>query len=652
MTDKTYYVTTAIDYPNGNPHIGHAFEKIIADVLARWKRINGYDVFFLTGTDENGQKLQDAAEAKKLEPQKFVDQMVNNFVKFAKVLNISNDFFVRTTADYHKKKCVEIFQKVLDKGEIYKGTYKGWHCVPCETYYTEKDLVDGNCPKCGRSVKLLEEEAYFFKLSKYQNPLIEYIKNNNFIYPEFRRNEILSRLENDELRDLCVSRSGIKWGITLPNDSEHVIYVWFDALINYISGLRDHEELYWPADVHVIGKDIIWFHTVIWPGMLLAADISLPKQVYAHGFVNDKNGEKMSKSKGNVVDPLTIVKRYGNDVLRYYFLRSTPAGQDCSFSEEELLERYNSELANEFGNLITRNAVLVEKYFDGKVPKAVYEELFDCSEVLGRLNEFVDKYEFNHALDEIWATIKLVNKYINEKEPWKVTDKDELAKIVYTVIDSIRLLCIILYPFIPESIEKVRKQYNLEDSEINEFKWGLTKEGIKIVKGDILFPKQEILINEKGSEENKFPLNLKVGKIKEAKQHPNADKLLILKVDIGNEIQLVAGIKEYYDIDELLGKKIIVVSNLKPAKLRGEESQGMLLAADIDDKVELLTCDDSVGSIIKVTGLENNDKIIDFSEFQKVKLTVKHKKVYYCDKQLKSDKAEVIVDINDGAKIR
>jgi len=647
MAKKTYYITTAIDYPNGKPHIGHAFEKIIADVCARWKRVNSYDVFFLTGTDENGQKLQEAAETAGLEPQAFVDQMAEKFKEFAKELEISNDFFIRTTAPYHKKKATEIFNKVLEKGDIYKGLYQGWHCVPCETYYTEKNLENSNCPKCGRPVKVIEEEAYFFKLSKYNNQLLKHIKKNKkFIFPEFRRNEILHRLENDELKDLCVSRSTIKWGIPLPNDPDHVIYVWFDALINYISGLGNKEAQFWPANVHVIGKDITWFHTVIWPCMLFAADIELPNQVYVHGFINDKNGEKMSKSKGNVVEPLEIINKYSADVLKYYFLRSTPAGQDGNFSEEDLVERYNTELANELGNLVTRSAVLVEKYFNGKVPKARPDKIFNTKKLLKELNANMEHFDFNIALENIWRTIKQINKYINEKEPWKEEDKKKLSKVVYTVVDSIRLINILLQAFMPHTSAKICKQYKFNQETIEQFIWGLLEPNTEITKGEILFPKTEL--NSKPV----FPLNLKVGEITGAEEHPGADKLLILKVNIGNEIQLIAGIKEWYKPAELIGKKIIVVSNLKSAKLRGKQSEGMLLAAEKEGKVVLLNCDVPSGSSIEVEGFNNETKQIEFSDFLKVILEVKDKKVYYSGKQLKSNKSEVIAEIGDGAKIR
>jgi methionyl-tRNA synthetase len=647
MPDKTFYITTAIDYPNSNPHIGHAYEKIVADVLARWKRLNEFDVFFLTGTDENGQKLQEAAEAQHLKPQEFVDKMAGVFKKFAKHLNISNDHFVRTTDESHKKIASEIFKKVFDKGEIYKGTYEGWHCIPCETYYPEKDLVEGKCPKCGRSVKVLKEEAYFFKLSKYKIRILKYIKKNKkFIYPESRMNEIVQRLESEDLRDLCVSRSGIKWGIPLPNDPNHVIYVWFDALINYYSGLGDKVDTYWPADVHVIGKDILWFHTVIWPGMLFAADIKPPKQVYVHGFINDKNGEKMSKSKGNAVDPTEIIDRYGADVLKYYFLRSISAGQDGNFSEEDLVERYNTELANEWGNLVSRSAVLVEKFFEGKVPKAKPDILFNCKTIIKTLNLQMDKFEYNQALEEIWRNIKSINKYINEKEPWKIESKKQLSKVIYTIIDGIRLMNILLQAFLPETAEKVRKCYNLNKEGIDSFKWGLLAPETVITKGDILFPKREF------SAKPVFKLNLKVGQIKEVKPHPNADKLYLMKVDIGKEIQLVAGIRQWYKPEELLHRKIVVVSNLKPAKLRGEMSEGMLLAAESGGKLALLACDDLPGTPIGLEGHDNNPVQIEYEDFLSVKLEVRGKRVYYDSKILKTNKAEVHADITDGAQIR
>lgn len=646
---KTYYVTTAIDYPNAAPHMGHAFEKYIADALARWNRFLGKEVFFLTGTDENTQHMQKAAEKAGVDTKKFVDEKSKMFIDFCKKLNSTNNDFIKTSEQKHKLVAKSIFKKVFDKGDIYKGRYEGFFCDRCNTYYTEKDLVnERQCPIHGISVQVLQEEAYFFKMSKYQNKLLKFLnKNKDFIYPEFRRNEILSRL-NKGLRDLCVSRSTIDWGITLPNDPDHVIYVWFDALINYISGIDYPNDLFkkfWPADVHVIGKDILWFHTVIWPTMLIAAGIKLPKQVYAHGFINDKNGEKMSKTKGNVTDPVEIVDKYSSDVLRYYLLRAIPAGQDGNFNEKDLVKRYNTELANELGNLVMRITALLKKNFDLTIPNSKSTKLFKTKEVLSQLEEYMSKFEFNNAIDLIWKLIKQTNKYINDKEPWKIEDKNELSEVVYTITDSLRLIHILLYPFLPETAKKIRKQFKFHASEKKNFMWNLLSTE-KILEGKALFPKIDIkTVTEVCGKE--FPLFLKVGKIISVEDHPGADKLYVFKVIIDKEITLVAGIKQWYSKEELVGKHIIVVSNLKPAKLRGVKSEGMLLVAlgDRQGKTgELLTTDAKPGSVVEVQGYDIRKSRIEYKDFEKVKLSLKHGKIYYGDIFLKLGKKHIYTE--------
>ncbi|MBI4440584.1 methionine--tRNA ligase [Candidatus Woesearchaeota archaeon] len=642
---RTFYITTAIDYPNSYPHIGHAYEKVVADALARWKRLLGFDVFFLTGTDEHGQKLATAAEEKKLTPQEFVDEMARHFIQFADKLDISYDDFIRTSQHRHKVVATEIFSRVHKKGDIYKGFYEGHYCMPCETFYTEKDLVVGHCPKCKREVKWLKEDAYFFAMSKYKQRILEHIeKNITFIWPESRRNEILSRLQGEELRDLCVSRSGITWGIPLPIDKSHVIYVWFDALVNYISAIDYPGEKfvrYWPAH-HVIGKDILWFHAVIWPAILLAAGIPVPRQIYVHGFINDEAGEKMSKSKGNVVDPIQLMDKYSADVLRYYLLRSTSAGQDGNFSEKDLVARNNTELANDLGNLLLRVCTLITKNW-GSVPKAKPVQLFDAAELVASMDEAMNRYEFNVALEKLWEAIHLVNKHLNETEPWKKS-KDEQAVILYTAADALRIISILAEPFIPQAAAALRKTLGVSKVTVKDCVWGKTKAKTTLGPQEILFHKREF------AAARVFPLALVVGKITDVSPHPNADKLYLLKVDIGRSIQLVAGLKPYYSAAQLLGRIIIVVSNLKPAMLRGVESQGMLLAADDGKHVIPLTCGAPPGSKVELDTFVVGDAQITYDEFAKIKLTVKDGHVLFDQQELHVHRKPVTVSGVDEAK--
>tara|TARA_Y100000031_G_scaffold144921_1_gene176939 strand:+ start:44 stop:2011 length:1968 start_codon:yes stop_codon:yes gene_type:complete len=641
---KTYYITTPIYYPNSIPHIGHAYTDFVTDTLARWKSLNRFETFFLTGVDENSNHVKKAADKEGIDPIKFIDKYAHIFTDFGKKLKITNNDFIRTSSDKHKQVAKSIFKKVFDKGDIYKGFYEGFFCDKCNTYYTEKDITDEKmCPTHKTPLQVLREEAYFFRMSKYHKELLKHIEENpNFIYPEFRKNEILSRL-NKGLRDLCVSRSTIDWGIHLPNDPEHVIYVWFDALINYVSGIDYPNKLFkkfWPADVHIIGKDILWFHTVIWPTMLIAADIKLPKQVYAHGFINDKDGEKMSKTKGNVIDPIEMINKYSADVLRYYLLRSISVGQDGNFSEHDLIQRYNTELGNELGNLVMRITALLKKGFDLTIPKSKSEELFKTKEIITEINKFMDKFEFNNSLDLIWRLIKQTNKYINDKEPWKIEDEEELSKVIYTTTDALRLINLLLYPFLPETAEKIKQQFNFPELNIKDFKWNLTTSG-KVTESKPLFPKIE-----KPEQKQKpiFPLSLKVGKILSVENHPGADKLYVMKVLTDHEITLVAGIREMYTKEELQDKNIIVVSNLKPAKLRGVKSEGMLLVAlESEDSKngELLTTDAKPGSVVEVQGYDNKKSRVEYKDFVKIKLSVKDYKVYYNDIQLKIGKNNI-----------
>ncbi len=639
-----FYITTAIDYPNANPHLGHAYEKIVADVFARWHRLKGEKVFFSYGLDEHGQKINAVAESKDISPKKFVDQQYLVFKNFMKSITVSNDALIRTTDVKHEKFCQKAFQKVLDKGEIYKGDYKGNYCIYEETFYTDFQLVDGNCPECGRPIKVVSEEAYFFKLSLYQERLVKHIeKNFDFIKPESRRNEILSRLKRDKLRDLCVSRSSFSWGITLPNDSKHIIYVWFDALLNYLS-IIDYPSEFWPADVQVIGKDILWFHAVIWPAMLMAMDMPLPKTIYAHGFINDANGEAMSKSKGNVVDPVELVDLYGVDALRFYVLRTVPSGEDSSFSEKELIAKYNGELGNDLGNLVKRIQVLALKFFDGVLENESFNDEIKLIDSFKQTEELMTDLKYHRALDVIWNNLKKINAYLNEKEPWK--NEVDRKQVIYNTLENVRIATHFLRSFIPESAQRIAEQLDFKFVNFSELKFGSNK--YILTEQKILFPKIEI--------ENipVFPLNLKVAEVLDAKRIPDADKLYVLQISLGNEKrQIVAGMVPFYSEEEIIGKHIVVVSNIKKTKLRGFESDGMLLAGSKDGKVILLEApNSSSGAEISVSGFLNNANKISFDDFKKVKLDVKYKQVWFNNKLLKTDKEDVHVDVADGAEIK
>jgi len=503
---KKFYITTAIDYVNSKPHLGHAYEKTLADVLARWHRLKGEDVLFLTGTDEHGRKIEKAAQNESKDPQKFVDEVTEHFRKLCKVLNISNDDFIRTTEKRHIDVVIEIFKKVLKKQEIYKGFYEGLYCTSCENYYTEAECPDGKCPIHKTSLEYLKEESYFFKLSKYKEKILDYIEENeSFILPETRKNELVNRLQ-DGLKDLSVSRTSVKWGIPLPNDTNHVQYVWFDALLNYVSALEypgKKFKKYWPADVQVIGKDIIWFHTVIWPAILLAAGIKLPKTVYVHGFIT-KNGEKLSKTLGIAIDPFHLVEKYGSDALRYFLIRSAPTGEDVDYTEEALIKRINSELADDLGNLVNRVLVLVEKNFHGKVPKpskkiskTLTKEHADfytriTTNVPKAVEASIEKYQFHNALNDIWFLIGEANKFVNNTKPWEIDDKEKLATVLYDLLEILRFIAILLYPFLPETSEKILNYIGWNKRpRLKDLKWKLLKPETKTRKGEILFKKIE-----------------------------------------------------------------------------------------------------------------------------------------------------------------
>lgn len=655
MAKKKFYITTAIDYTNARPHIGHAYEKVIADAIARWHRLKGEDVFFLTGTDEHGLKIYKTATEKGKELQKFVDEIMVFYKELCSKLNISNTGFIRTTEEKHKKICQDIFLKLQKRGDIYKGAYEGLYCSGCEAYYTDKDLVDGLCPVHNKKPEVVKEETYFFKMSRYQEALVKHINQHpDFIQPESKRNEILNRLK-EPLRDLSVSRTTFSWGVSVPGDEKHVLYVWLDALLNYITGIDypgEKFKKYWPADVHIIGKDINWFHTVIWPCELMSAGIELPKTVHVHGFVN-LGGEKLSKSRGIVVDPIKLIEEYGVDAVRYFFIKEIPAGEDGNFSYEALVERTNSDLADDLGNLLQRVMVLIHKNFKGKIPKPVKfereeEQLIKASDIFEEVDNLMQTFQWNKAVDKIWGFIRACNRYINETEPWKRKDEpDRLATILYTLVECLRIISIYVSPFIPATGDKIAEQLGQKKATFADIKFKERTTGT-LEKPEILFKKKEI------KQEDEFSkLNLKVGEIKEVKEHESADKLYIMQIDLGTEKrQLVAGLKPYFEQDALVGKHIVVVTNLKPAKLKGEESNGMLLAAELKDKVVLLEAPESnPGEQVFVEGIEPEISQITIKDFEKIQITTKDKKAVYNGKFLQTKKEEIEADIEDGAKI-
>jgi methionyl-tRNA synthetase len=581
-----FYVTTPIYYPNDIPHIGHAYTTIAADVLARWNRLKEKDVFFLTGTDEHGKKIQEIAEKNKKTPKEFVDALIPKFKDAWKSLDIEYDKFIRTTDKEHERVVKELLQKVYDKGDIYLSKYEGYYCTGCEAYYTEKDLENGCCPIHKTKIEKLKEESYFFRLSKYQKPLLDFYKKNpNFISPENRKQEVINRVK-EGLKDLSISRTSFDWGIPLPFDKKHFCYVWFDALFNYYSATREKgKEKFWPADVHLIGKDILWFHTVYWPAFLMSSGIELPKKVFAHGWWTfDK--EKISKSRGKVINVGELTSIAGVDSARYFLFRAAPFGEDGDFSESALVDRHNNELANKLGNLISRVSTLAEKYGLEKTENKLLKKL-----KLKDIEKLLDNYEFDKALNEIFAFVDICNEYTQNKKPWETGSK----KVLYELADSIKAITILLFSFIPSTSEKIAKQFNFEICYKN-IKSPLKIS--KISKGEILFKKIENKEEEKINKSEKIEgivnmaevvefnewekIDLRVAQIKKVEDIEGADKLYKLTINLGKELgerTICAGIKQHYSKEELKGKKIIVFTNLAPRKIKGIESKGMLLAA-------------------------------------------------------------------------
>lgn len=642
---RTFYITTPIYFPSDNLHIGHVYTTVVADTIARFKRMMGYDVRFLTGTDEHGQKIETVAKEKGLTPKEFLDGIVSNIQKLWKDMDISYDHFIRTTDEEHEKRVQDIFVKLYEKGDIYKDTYEGFYCTPCEAFWTTTQLKGGKCPDCNREVKLAKEEAYFFRLSKYQDRILKLLETEGFLEPESRRNEMINNFIKPGLEDLCVTRTSFDWGIKVPFDEKHIIYVWIDALSNYITylGYPDSDEdfkKYWPADIHIMAKEIIRFHSIIWPGILMALDIEMPKKVFGHGWILFEN-DKMSKSKGNVVYPEPIIKLYGVDSLKYFLLREFTFGNDGSFSKEKFLQRLNSDLANDLGNLLSRTVSMIEKYNDGIIPEINKEEEIDLDLIKTVINtpkkveELIDQLNLNGALEEIWKVVSRGNKYVDETQPWVLgkdpEKKDRLDTVLYNLAETLRVISILIKPFMEETSKEIKHQLGLNEKTLwsSGSTWGKICKGIKVNKGKILFPrldlKKELEVftkendkfveirksgKSKSEEDNTNglitiedfdKLDMRVGEITSVQKHPNADKLLVIKLKVGEEErQIVSGISKYYEEEYLVGKQVVVVYNLRPVELRGIESQGMILAAEKGKKLTLVSTLEDIKNGAKV----------------------------------------------------